>query len=438
MPCDTSERGRKRIGHLLCVLLSLYTGSAAARVYPLAELEQRALSKRSAFEVERARVRAAGARIDLARAPLYPTLSASAEAWAGPGGRLVTVDDPDGTQYRVAGSQTLDEAGAFTPEPRASASLSLSGQIYDFGRTKAAERAARADLSAAEAGVAAERQAIVRRVRSAYLDWLSAHAGRDVARKNLESAARLRQQLEGRIAEGTSRAADLTPARYDEASRALELAASEGALEGQRRALAGVLAGELPPDAEPDFSLLDSPPAPASKGPAPELRALEAQRDAALSTARAHRLAHAPVLAAGADAGIAAQAGALFPVYRVGVSLSVALLDGGAAAASSDIATARALELAAIARNAKGEAALARARTTAELAALDRQIELAKELLRIAEQALREAEEQQREGGPLELVTRARLQEAAARRGLLDVRIARARMKLGVAPSPAR
>jgi outer membrane protein TolC len=434
MRCATSERRRRLLACLLSVSSLLLTGTALSRVHGLAELEQRALSNPAALAAEKARVRGANARIDLARAPLYPTLGANAEAWAGPGGRLVEVRAGDGTNYRVAGSRALDEDDAFTPEPRASASVSLAGQIYDFGRTRAAERAARSELSAAEAGVGAERLAIVRRLRSAYLTWLSAHAAREIARKNLESAAGLRQAIEGRIAEGTSHAADLTSVRYDEAERALELAKSDAELAAEHRALEAVLAGELPADAEPDYALLERRSA-AAKGikPSPELRALEAQRDAALSTARAHRLARAPVLAAAADAGLAAQGDAVFPVYRVGVSLSISLLDGGQAAASSEIANARALELSALAKSARDEAALARARSSAELSALERQIELGQELLRLAEQALRDAEEQQREGGPFELVTRARLRAAGARRGLLDARIARARLELGVA-----
>jgi outer membrane protein TolC len=111
------------------------------------------------------------------------------EAWAGPGGRLIRVEDVDGEQYRVAGSRTLGDSDSLTPEPRYSASLSLTSQIYDFGRTRASVQAAEAELTATEASVLAEQRQIVNSVREAYLDWLSAHASRAIARENVEATA---------------------------------------------------------------------------------------------------------------------------------------------------------------------------------------------------------------------------------------------------------
>lgn len=439
MRCATNKLRRGLTASALALAAASLAAPLSAKVVPLAELEQQALANRGSVLAERARVRAAGARVDIARAPLYPALGASAEAWAGPGGRLVRVVDVEGTEYRVAGSRTLEDGeAAFTPEPRVSASLALSAQIYDFGRTRAAVSAARSELGAAEAAVSAERLAVVGEVRAAYLAWLGAHGARELARRDLEIATALKRALEGRIAEGTARAADLTAARFDEAGRALELAQIEAQLDAQRRTLERVLSGKLPADAEPDYGVLEESPARAKAGSAPQVRALEAQRNAALETARAHRLAHAPVLAAGADAGIAAQGGELFPVYRVGVSLSMSLLDGGHASASSELATARADELAALARSARNDAALQTAQAEAELATLERQLGLAEQLLALAKQAVLEAEARNEEGqGGFELVSRARLQQTTAERGLFEARVARARARLRLAgPRP--
>ncbi|HWP06236.1 MAG TPA: TolC family protein, partial [Polyangiaceae bacterium] len=185
---------------VLCV-----AASAHAEPVRLEELEQRAVQNRASLVAARSRVDMAEARVDVAKVPYYPTLSATAELDAAPGGRLIKVQDvssTDPTPYTVSGSRTITEQGAFIPRFRYAGTMAFSSRLYDFGRTAASVRAARADRDASAAGVSAERRSVVVEVRAAYLGWLLAFGTRQILAESAADSAALRASVEAHVAAG--------------------------------------------------------------------------------------------------------------------------------------------------------------------------------------------------------------------------------------------
>jgi outer membrane protein TolC len=427
---------------LLASLAWLAPRVASAELVKLEELERRAVMSRASMTAARARVNGAEARIALSKVPYYPQLSAKAGVNLSPGGRLVTVDeagfanDPD-HRFVVGGSRALGDPDAFTPNFRYEGTLSLTSRLYDFGRTAASVRAARADRDASFAGVRAERAAIEREVRAAYLAWLGAAGTRAILAENAADASALRTSVEAHIAEGSRPGAELASARYEEARAMLELERADGELDGARLVLEQVTGASLSKTAEPDMSLLERGAPPAARRTHPEVEALERRRDAATASADAHASPFAPVVAAGAEAGLRGQAETPFPLYQVGVSVSVPLLDGGLESASAALASSQATELSALAREARGKVALAEARARQGLDRAARRLVLAQKLVAAAEQTLKHARDQHELGaGSFDAVVRAKLEAARARLEVLSARLEHARAVLELATAP--
>jgi len=413
-----------------------------ADVVRLGELEKRAIEVRAGVAAERARVGAASARVDAARAPLYPTIVGTAQVEAAPGGRLIRIRDIAGDEYLTQGWNELGNEGAFRPEVRYGASLAFTSRLYDFGRTASAVRAAEAEVGAARAGVRSAQVEIVLEVRAAYLGWLFAHGARRILSSNVEAALALRQAVEGRVAEGTRPAAELAVVRHDEARAGLELARAEGQLAAARLELERAAGVTLAGASEPDLSVLSQPSTPSATAEpqAPRVRAIEQQRDAALATARAHGRARAPVLSAAGEAGVRGQTDTFFPAYRLGVSLSVPIFDGGLSSASAAVAHAQANELGARAREARARSTFELAALRAELTAAENRLHFAAALEQAAGESLTHAEAQRDvAGGSSEAVIQARVRRAEAELEVLAARVARAQAGLrlaSVAPPP--
>jgi outer membrane protein TolC len=317
-------------------------------VVALETVEQIALGNRALMDVERARTNGARARAELARASTRPTLSLKAQGALAPGNVLVRVNDIKGEEFFVSGSRPIGASEAFLPHYRVDAGLALQGNIYDFGRSTDVARAADAGASAAEADREATRARILREVRSAYLDWLVARASAEIAADSAANARERRSAIEARVQEGTRPPTDLLPLRSDEARTRLGLVQASGRLDAARLAVEAASASSLSSSAEPDAALFDlSPPATTALQPSAALTAIERRRDAALATARSHEHRYLPVITGAAEAGVHAQGSELFPAYRLGVSLSLALLDGDAEGAQNWIARADAAQLAA-------------------------------------------------------------------------------------------
>jgi len=409
---------------------------AHAEPIRLEELEQRAVQNRASVAAARSRVEAADARVNLAKVPYYPTLSATGELDASPGARLITVrdvgnPDPNSSPYTISGSRTISESGAFIPHLRYEGSMSLQSRLYDFGRTAAAVRAARADRDATAAGVTVERQSVVVEVRAAYLAWLAAFGTRKLLAESAADAQALRASTEAHVAAGSRPGAELASARYDEARAALDLERSDMDLASARVDVEQATGARLPKTAEPDTSLLDRAPPAGLVASHPEVSAIERRRDAAVASADAHGTPFAPIVALGARAGVTGQTTSVFPLYQVGLSVTVPILDGGAESAAAAVATAQAGDLSAQARElrARSNAVTERSRVAVERSA--RRVALAEELVAAAELGVHHAEDQHALGsGSLDEVVQAKLRVARAKLEVLNARLERTRAVL--------
>jgi outer membrane protein TolC len=421
-------------------LLSVLGVAATAQADPirLEDLEQRAVQNRASVAAARSRVGVADARIDLAKVPYYPTLSAAADLDATPGARLIRVqnfdeakDNPSAEPYTVSGSRTITQSGAFIPHLRWEGSVTLQSRLYDFGRTAAAVRAARADRDASAAGVNAERQAVVVEVRSAYLAWLSAFGTRQILAETAADSTALRASAEAHIAAGSRPGAELAAARYDEARAALDLERSEADLASARIDVEQAAGFRLPKTAEPDISLLERAPPAGTVTTHPEVSAVERKRDAAVASADAHGSPYAPIVALGGHVGVTGQTTSIFPLYQVGLSVTVPILDGGAESAAAAMASAQAGDLSAQVRELRARAAAGTERSRVAVERSVRRVALAEQLVAAAEQAVHHAEDQHALGsGSLDEVVQAKVRVARAKLEVLNARLERTRAVL--------
>ncbi len=435
MPCVASRFAL----FALPAALALAPRVAKADVVKLEELEALALQNRGSVAGAQARVAGAEARIALAKVPYYPTLEAKASALVAPGGQVIHVhdlNDANGAPYSVFASRSIGDQGAFNPNFHYEALLTFASRIYDFGRTSSAVSAARADREAAMAGVRSERQSIALEVRGAYLGWLSAYGMRAILAKNANDAAALRARTEANIAEGSRPGAELAAARFEEARAALDLERSESDLDSARLDIEQATGAPLAKNAEPDESLLDRQPPPAPVSNRADVALLERRRDAAAAAASAHGHPFAPVLGVGLDAGLKGQGYTPFPLYDVGLTLSVPLLDGGLESANAAQATSQANDFAAQAREAKRRVSIQEQRSRAALERASHRLELAQALVAAADEQVKHAEDQHELGGvTFDAVVQARMQAERARLEVLTARLERARAVLDLSPA---
>lgn len=410
--------------------------AAHAEPIRLEDLEQRALQNRASVVAARSRVDLAEARVDLAKVPYHPTLSATAEVDAAPGARLIKVrdvsnDDPFSDPYTISGSRTITERGAFIPNFRYSGTMAFSSRLYDFGRTAASVRAARADRDASAAGVSAERQTVLVEVRSAYLGWLQAFGTRQILAESASESTALRASLEAHVAAGQRPGAELASARYDEARAALDLERSETDLVAARVDVEQAAGLRLGKTAEPDTALLDRSPPASAVVSHPNVAAVERKRDAAVASADAHAYPYAPVVGLDARAGVSGQTTSVFPLYQVGLSVTVPILDGGAEAAARAVATAQAGDLSAQARELRARAEAGNERSRVALERSARRLALAESLVAAAQQGVQHAEDQHALGsGTLDDVVQAKLRVSRAKLEVLNARLERTKAVL--------
>jgi outer membrane protein TolC len=436
MRCGTSEWSVRRLcAAAVCALSLLCARTTQAQVIRLDQLEESARRARPLLLGASARVAEADARVNMATAAIYPTLTAAASVEALPGSWLVNVQDVDGERFVVQGSRTLGQSGAFTPQTRYGASLILNARVYDFGRTRFAVGAATATRAAAQQRARAARFLVRDEVRAAYLGWLSAYESERILRQNTREAEQLRQNLEGRVEAGTRPGAELAAARYDEAQASLALEQSEADLAVARDRLEQASGSRLPAAAEPDLSLLDQLPTHDETGALSNLEALRLEGSAAHSSAQSQRRSRAPLLSATVEGGLRGQTTQVFPQYRVGLSLTVPLLDGGLANASAALADAQASELSAQAAEAREKLENERSRAAGGSERAQRRLTTAQQLLAAAREQLSHARDQLELGtAPPDLVIKARQLVAQAELEVLAARVARAQANLRVGP----
>jgi outer membrane protein TolC len=316
---------------------------------------------------------------------------------------------------------------------RSELALELKSHLYDFGRTRAAVDAGRAQHASAQAEEEAARQAIVLSVRATYLVWLGQSELLAIAEQATAEAERRSQRVQALIDEGARPKAELSIARADEMLARLELERARGAQRTARLQLEHAVGSKLAATAEPDRTLLEPEAAPASTGTGDDatLRALALKQHAARADARRRERADAPLLVGALSAGVHAQDDDVFPGYAVGLSFSLPLLDGGSSDAAADAARARADAL-----GAELEAERGQRRNERERAALDRdnartELQTATALLAVVTQRVSEAEQSYELGASgLEPVAQARALLRRAQTEVVHAKLACAEAEL--------
>jgi outer membrane protein TolC len=246
------------------------------------------------------------------------------------------------------------------------------------------------------------------------------------------------------VGEGVKPAADLSPVASDEALARLEAARARANAEDARIMLEAAIGGDLPAGAEPDRRALQiERPLTSSAVGKPEsganaaARALEQQGDAARAMASMYDHLHAPVIGGDAQVGVRAQnpiigggLSGVFPMYRVGVSVSIPLWDGGSASANANIARAQAAELEARAREVSRARLTARGRAQADAVAAEERLRIARDLLALSDTQVREAQERyELAGGRVEAVAEAHAMRRRANMEIVLAEIATARAR---------
>ncbi len=411
---------------LLLALLSAGTRLARAEVVRLEALETRAVARRATLGVQRARVEAARADVAVARSAYYPNFSLNFDAMAAPGGRLIRVRDDNGDEYRVQGSRALGEPNAFDPQLRYGATLALVQNVFDFGRTSAAVRAAESNIEAAQSDASAAGARVVVEVRAAYLAWLGATLMERAASEGVKQAVSLREHVVQRVAEGVRPAADVLAAEREVALAELEELRMRGRLQAARIELERVSGAPLPEDASPDLGLLEQAGPLLRNQGVSDAAVLRRKAEAARALSRMYEQRRAPAITASAEAGIRGQSDDLFTYYRVGGQLTIPLWDGGAESGRARAAGAQADE--AIAQSRELESALAGARALAQSDlenAADR-LRIARRLAEVAARQVADAKERYEQGvGTLDAVLEAQGEQRRAEQEIGSARVLR-------------
>jgi len=432
------------------VAVSAPFAHAQTRTATLEALEQQALASRQSLAAQQARIRGAAAEVERRLAAYSPNVTFSSDISLSPGGTLEHVASSDldpAHEVLVQGIRALGDRNAFAAQGRYGATLDISKNLYDFGRTALAVEAARAGQAAADADDQAARREVVDQVRAAYLTWLSATEVAAIGEQAVVEAEERHKRVVDLVGEGAKPAADVAPVASDEALARLDASRARADVENARIMLEAAVGSPVPAGVAPDRGVLQ--PDPAASGARTSgaganadaaVDALERQRDAAQATASMYERQRAPVITADAQIGLRAQnpivgggSAGVFPVYRVGVSVNVPLSDGGSARANASIARAQADELAGRSRELSQARQTARSEADADQAAAQERLRIARDLLALSETRVREAQERYEEaGGRVEAIAEA---NAARRRAnteivLAEIATARARFTL--------
>jgi outer membrane protein TolC len=366
-------------------LLVLGGGAARAEVLSLSEVQESAANA-DAVAVATARAEESNADLDSARAVHHPVVNLNTDASVSPGGQLVDVTGVDGQHYLVQGSRTISQPGAFLPTVRFGAIVSGQLNVYDFGRSAARVAAAEHRLRASRLAADAIRAENVRLATEAYLSWVVATARHAVVERHAVAVRAQGAALRDAIEEGARPPADALAADQAETAVEAEGLDAQNALERAAEAVRQWAPERWRPTSTPDLRLLDQPPAPHRDRAEYDAAAMAEQSDASHALAESLRREHVPILSASGDLGARGQNETLFPLYRLGVALTMPLWDGGVAAAQRRAAQAQAEELQAQARSLTTTSRDAARLARQEAARLTRRVELSSRSRSLAEQ----------------------------------------------------
>jgi len=319
--------------------LLLVTLLSASRVLTLEEALETARQHQPALRQAEADLRAARARVTLARAPLLPAVNASARF-----GLSTTNLQPQlGTNTSSGRVTTSDAAdgGVIDRPPFAgatSASLQVSQLLYDFGQTYNRLQAAELNALASEKDALTRLNTVRFNVRSAFFSALAAKELLTVAKETLANQERHFGQVQGFVEVGTRPAIDLAQARTDRANARVQLIGAQNGYASAKAALNTAMGIEGPADFDvstdrlaalaeetrPLVEVIDQ-----ALGARPEVEALQARMRAQQELVAAARGAYGPSLSAftgvnanGANTSFGAN------VTVIGLSLSWNLFNG--------------------------------------------------------------------------------------------------------------
>ena len=414
----------------------------AGAVFRLEDARSLALKRRPELAGPEARIAAAAAELDAARASRGPRIVAAVDTVAAPGARLEEVQirgrENDDEGFLVSGSPPI-EAGldAFEPVVRYGGTVGLDLSVFDFGRTAARRRAAEAEQRARAAELARTRAGLIAAVDAAYLNWL---ASDEQLRLEDAALARSRSRLErmrARMEAGAASRSALIPLRYGEVSAELRRAHAAHAEARSRIGLAAALGAPLPKNARPDRSLLEGPTDPrAEDARGAEGRVLEARVEAAQAQATLSERAQRPELGLRVEAGLRGQEGRLFPLYSGGLTLTFPIWDGGASSALARAARSEAEALAAQAEVDQRDRRTSADQRELDLASARQQVQIAERLAEVALEARADVESRLDEmAATSEDLNQADERVAQARATLLEAKVERARVMLSPSPS---
>lgn len=432
--CIRKGRVAATVVALTAIIAALAPTPASAEVVTLVELEVLALENQANWEAVEAGAVRAGAEVDAARAGKMPTFWMNISGVVAPGSDIERIRTVDGREVNVRASPTVTESTAFRPNFRYEGTIDMRAPLYD-GKNRAAIKAAEAYQAAAEASSGASRETVIRMVRAAYLDWMGTYLTHALARDSAAEATAQRERIEERVANGARAPADLDIARYEELQGELVAGDAKARVSGAKRLLESAVGTELAEDAAPDTSLLELDSIDSGSDPGFEVEALERQREAAQQEARMHRKGRVPVLAIIGQTGVAGVNERVFPMYRLGLSLSVPLWDGGRAVAFARAADAQASELDARAREAQMSEDEDSQQALLDRTNAEEQLALATRLVSVSETRVEQAQTSFELGaGDVEAVAHARTDLRDARSRRVQIQIARADAMLRLGP----
>ena len=404
---------------------------AWAEVFSLEQLEANA--RLLAVEMDSS-VEQAEAAIARVQAADNPHLDAEATAGIRPGNKPVEIRDVEGDLYRVSAARDLSTGEAWIPTTRYGVGLTLTDALYDFGRTRAAENAAKQSKEAALLGVKASQERAADRVGDAYLKWLGAMAQAQAAMGAVKDAAHLEEMVGRLVQAGVRPASDREEARTETARATLAQIQAEGEVVAARTRVALASGVPLTTRDAPNLELLTTPPSPRPRT-APDLDALRGRVAAAQSALDAAREADAALLAGKVSLGAYGTDIVLFPAYEAGLSLSIPLWDGGAQTARERASAAdlHAAQEALKTALALGEVSVRSEAQQAADAAAAAELAAAEQWLAMTEAAIPRTEMELEAGRTgLEAVPKARAMARAARLAVIRGQLLRLAARLGL------
>ena len=374
------------------ISLSIIAIAASANAQ-LSRLEEQALRSHPMVAAAAAESAALRARGDLAKSPYRPMVSLTGVGAFG--------DDAAIFASSIEPRNYLMAVG----DPVGIGSLMAMWTIFSGGRERSAASYAAALAAEGDARLAVARLDVVREVRVAFAEMLAMRGKLEAATAGFMAAEELLRVTEQMFNAGSAPEAFVLKARANleqaRRMRAMAEADAEAAEAMLREAVAAepgeVVSAEWDVELEAPATLEDA--LRVAEGH-PELRAAEARRKAAESRARGARQSTYPELnLVGMGTGMATE-NESDVFYKVGVVLSVPLVDGGMRRAET-------AEMTAMARAAEQESRVVRLRITREVSAAWARWEASPEALRAADAEVAAAQEAYR-------IARLRYQEGKA------------------------